>query len=129
MILYMHKRLQHESSLTIQLWIYKCIHRLFNVYMTYLSSFVSSMVWCMYTSTANWVFVGANKIKFCYLFFAYSSRPLLENADIYTSTLILCNSFNYNLIDTKLNTIFDLLFFYHSFELYSQTYWYQCCTA
>ena len=44
--------------------------------------------------------------------------PLLENADIYTSTLILCNSLNYNLIDIKLGTILHLSFFYHSAELY-----------
>ena len=52
--------------------------------------------------------------------------PLLHDADIYTCTLILYNSFNCNLIDTKLGTILYLLFFYQYSELYGQKYWYQC---
>ena len=34
--------------------------------------------------------------------------------DIYTSTLILCNPLNYDLIDTKLGTMLHLLLFYDS---------------
>ena len=74
-------------------------------------------------------FVRANKIKFCFLFFRIPHGPLLENADIYTSTLILCNSLNYNLIDIKLGTILHLSLFYHSAELYGQNCWYQYFTA
>ena len=44
--------------------------------------------------------------KIIFDFCAYSHRPLLDNVDIYTSTLILCNSLNYNMIDTKLGTMF-----------------------
>ena len=67
--------------------------------------------------------------KYHFRFFRILHRPLLHDADIYTTTLILYNSLNYTLIDTKLGTILNLLFFYYSSELYSQTCWYQCCTA
>ena len=68
--LYMRERLLHESSLTIQLRIYKRIHRFFNVYMTHLQSFVlHSVVWCVHTSIADSNFrrCQQNKISFSFL--------------------------------------------------------------
>ena len=88
-----------------------------------------SVVWCMYTGTANSNFHRCQQNRISFSFFAYSRRPLLDNAGIYTSTLILCNSLNYSLIDTKLGTMLHLLLFYHSFELHGLNYWYHCCTA
>ena len=52
--------------------------------------------------------------------YLYLRTPLLHDADIYTSTLILYNSLNCNLIDTKLGTMVYLLLFCHSSELYGQ---------
>ena len=57
-----------------------------------------------------------------------NSTLILENAYIYTSTLILCNSLNYDLMDIKLGTSLNLSF-YHSSELYGQNCLYQYCTA
>ena len=87
------------------------------------------MVWCVYTGTADSNFRRRQQNKILFSFFRILHRPLLDNADIYTSTLILCNSLSYSLIDTKLGTMLYLLLFYHSFELHGQNYWYQCCTA
>ena len=92
---------------------------------TYQVSF-HSVVCSMYTGTAD---SNVRRRQHDKIFFAYSHGPLLENADIYTSTLILCNSLNYNLIDIELGTILHLPFFYHSSELYGQNCWYQYCTA
>ena len=122
----MRELLSHESNLTVHFRIYKRIHRFFNVYMIHLLSFVP---FC------GLVHVGRTDLRFCWCikksfsFFCILRSPLLHDADIYTSTLILYNSLNYNLIGTKLGTILHLLFFYHYSELYGQTYWYQCCSA
>ena len=126
--LFMH--LPHESSLIIQLQIYKQIHRFFNVYMRHLPSFVSfhDLVHVRILAGPIQIFVGAIKIKFHFLV-CYSHRPLLDNADIYASTLILCTSLYYNLIDTKTGTMVHLLLFYHSSQLYGQKHWYQCYTT
>ena len=63
--------------------------------------------------------------------FAYSRKPLLDNVDIYTSSLkqILCNSLNCYLIDTKFGTMVHLLILYQPSELYGQIPWYQCCVV
>ena len=120
--------LSHESKLTIDFRIYKRIHRFFNVYMTHLPSFVPfrGLVRVYWQSRFKFLLVSS---KIHFRFFRVLRRPLLHDADIYTSTLILYNSLNYNLIDTKLDTILHLLFFYHYSELYGQKYWYQSFTA
>ena len=124
----MREPLLHKSNLTVHFRIYKCIHRFFNVYMTHLPSFVPFRV----LVRVYW----QNRFKFLlvpsknhFRFFHILRRPLLPDADIYTSTLILNNSLNYNLIDTKLGTILHLLFFYHYSDLYGQNCSYQYCTA
>ena len=76
------------------------------------------MVWCVYTGTADSNFRTRQQNKISFSFFRIPRGPLLENADIYTSTLILCNLLNYDLINIKLGTILHLSFFYHSAELY-----------
>ena len=82
---------------------------------TYQVSF-HSVVWCVYTGRADLNFRWRHQNIF--VFFRILCTPLLHDADIYTSTLILYNSFNYNLIDTKLGSILHLLFFYQYSELY-----------
>ena len=124
----MHELLSHKSNLTVHFRIYKHIHRFFNVYMTHLPSFVPFhvLVRVYWQSRFKFLFVPS---KNHFRFFRILCRPLLHDVDIYTSTLILYNSLNYNLIDTKLSIIFHLLFFYHYSELYGQNCWYQYCTA
>ena len=69
----------------------------------------------MYTSTAD---SGLCRLIFI---FAYSHKPLSDTVDIYFPTaLILCNSINYNPIDTKLGTMVHLLIHYQPPELYGQ---------
>ena len=75
--------LPHERSLTIQLQIYKRIHRFFNVYMTHLLRFVLFCSLVRVLTQLIQIFVGTNKIIF--FFFAYSPKPLLDNVNIYTS--------------------------------------------
>ena len=60
---------------------------------------------------AQLIQISIDAIRKPFLFFAYSRRPLLDDANIYTSTLILYNSLNYNLIDAKLGTIVHILIF------------------
>ena len=119
----MRELLPHKSSVTIQLRIYKFLHRFFNVYVYDTHTKFCFILWsgaCIPAQPTQ-TFVGAIKIKFCFLFFTYSLRPLVNNVDIYTSTLILCNSLNYNMINTKLCTLVHLLILYQLSELYGQT--------
>ena len=124
----MRELLSHESNLTVHFRIYKRIHRFLNVYMTHLPSFVPFrvLVRVYWQSRFKFLFVPS---KNHFRFFRILRRPLLHDADIYTSTLILYNSLNYILIDTKLGTILHLLFFYQYSEIYGQNCWYQYCTA
>ena len=107
---------------------FKAYTDFFNVYMTHLLSFVSfcCLMRVYWQSQFKFPLVPSkNHFHFLHI----PAGPYSENTHIYTSTLILCNSLNYTLIDTKLCTILHLLLFYHSSELHGQTYWYQCCTA
>ena len=97
--------------------------------MTHLPSFVSFCGRCVYTGIANSNFCRHHQNKILFSFFRIPRRVLLDNGDIYTSTLIFCNSLNANLINTKVGTVVHLLLFYHPFELCGQTLWYQCSTA
>ena len=81
---------------------------------------------CIYDSATKFqtgignsgLYLCCQKILFMFSVFAYSYRPLLDDMDVYAFTLILCNSLNYNLIDTKLSTIVHLLILYYPSELY-----------
>ena len=90
----MCERLPHKSSLTIKLWFYKCIHTdsLMYIWHTYQVSFYSMVWYICILAKLIWVFVGSTKIKISFL--AYSGKPLLDDVDIYTSTLILCTYLN-----------------------------------
>ena len=125
----MRKLLSHESNLTVHFRIYKRIHRFFNVYMTHLPSFVPFRVLVRVYWQSRFKFLFVPSKNHFHFFFRILRGPLLRDADIYTSTLILYNSLNYNLIDTKLGTILHLLFFYHYSELHGQNCLYQYCTA
>ena len=65
------------------------------------------MVWCLCTGAAN-QFRSLLAPSKSHLFFTYSHRPILDDADIFTSSLLLYNSFKYNLIDTKLDAMVHL---------------------
>ena len=117
-ILDMHERLPHTNSLTIKLWIYKQIHRIFNAYMTHLPSFIS---FCGLVHAYKHNQFGSSlaiKIIISFSFITYFHRPSLDNMDVYTSTLILCNSLIYIISNTKLDTMVHLLIFYHPSKLY-----------
>ena len=88
---------------------------IWHTYTLYQVSFYS-VVLCVYTSTADLNFRRCHQNKVS--FFAYSRRRLLYNAVIYTSTLILCNSLNCNLID--LGTMVYLIILYQPSKLYGQ---------
>ena len=117
----MRELLSHESNLAVHFRIYKRIHTFFNVYMTHLPSFVPFRVLVRVYWQSRFKFLLVPS-KNHFRIFRILRRPLLHDADIYTSTLILYNSLNYNLIDTKLGTTLHLLFFYHYSELYDKTY-------
>ena len=89
--------------------------------MTHLLSFVSFCVLVRVYWQSQFKFLLVPS-KNHFHFFRILRRPLLHDADIYTSILILYNSLNYNLIDTKLGTILHPLFFYHYSELHGQTF-------
>ena len=87
----------------------------------YIKVLFLSVVWCMHTGTADSNFRRCQQ-KIVFFFFAYSRRPLLDNADICTSTLILCKSLNYSLIiDTKLGTMLYILLFCRSLSYAAKT--------
>ena len=71
------------------------------------------MIWCTADQDLHW---HCQKY-FHFSFFALVQRPLLVDVDIYTTTLILYSSLNYNLIDTKLGTLVHLLIFYQPSKL------------
>ena len=75
------------------------------------------------------MFIGTVKNCFNFSCFACFHRPLLVDVDIYTTTLILYNSINYNLIDTKLGTQVHLFILYQPSKLatWSEKILYQCC--
>ena len=83
--------------------------------MTHLQSFIlfhGLVCVCQHSRSGSLLALSKNHFSF----FAYSHRPLLDDADIYTSTLMIpCNSLNYDLIDTKLGTIVHLLIIYQPF--------------